>query len=128
VKKSVKEYLKWDFWKGEEQVDAEAIRRDRDVAATYSESEFWNWLAQELVLMSNNLLARWMKGGLPIEVHERLSGQVELLGTILDLPQTKLREYDAQLKGEREAQKPFLDPIDQDQMSPVPDETEWNSA
>jgi hypothetical protein len=124
--KPLKKYMKWDFWKGDEEFDAVSVRRDRDAVAHLMDCPGWNYLAQELVSVSNGILEMWMKGGHDVAKHERLAGQVELIGKLLDLPNKKLRELDAQLVDEKEQKNPRVDPVDLDQMSPIPDESEWD--
>ena len=109
------------------QADPVEIRQEFAQIEALSESSGWKWMQEQLVMRSNSLLAHWMKGGHDLSTHERLAGQISLIGEILDLPQARASELSASMH--ESITKPAMeesDPVDRDPMSPVPDEPSYD--
>ena len=114
--------LKWDFWNQENKLDYDDVRREFGQIEALDESAGWEWMKGMLEARRGSLLKLWSRGGHDLSMHERLAAQVELIGEILELPQERASELSGQMQEAKADIRNVSDPIDQDQMSPVPDE------
>ena len=99
----------------------EQQRAEFELVTRFGQSEEWNWLSARLTALRDEVLRAWSKGEHSLSTHERLAGQLKLLGDLLELPDAVTTSLSEELKIERteRASKEAPEPYP---MSPVPDE------